>query len=288
MGKMKLSEEEKKGIRIGGGGRSKGLEEPREAQVVAKVLSEKFVPSMAFEQALSRVWCPMKGIGCKDLGENHFLVMFYQASGKRKAMEDGPWMVGRELKDLVIVTEFDASKTLEEHDFTTIPIWIRVLKLPLGMIDKEVGKIIGGEIGVFMDADPGENVAEAGCFLRVKVRINIKKPLRRGIMVFDEVRGIERWCPLQYEFLLEFCYVCGIIGHVDRVCDKRVKGDTSVQFDRSLRIIPDRRKGSAESGSSGAGGRRGLPWSSSTGGGRYRYPEKSNDRKESRGSDALT
>jgi hypothetical protein len=42
--------------------------------------------------------------------------------GKRKAMEDGPWMVGRELRDLVVAMEYDASKTLEEIEFISIPI----------------------------------------------------------------------------------------------------------------------------------------------------------------------
>lgn len=68
------------------------------------------------------MWCPIKGIGCKDVGESHFLVTFYQASRKKKAMEEGPWMVGRDLEELVVVAEFEASKTLEEIAFTSIPI----------------------------------------------------------------------------------------------------------------------------------------------------------------------
>lgn len=101
MGKMKLSEVEKKGVRIGGRGRMMGVEGLKVPQAVIKVLSE--VPLGAIELSLGRVWCPLKGIACKDLGENHFLVTFFQESGKKKAMEDGPWIVGRDLKELVIV-----------------------------------------------------------------------------------------------------------------------------------------------------------------------------------------
>lgn len=274
-------------MRIGGGGSSSSEKEgPKEVQAVVKVLSEKFVPSGAIEQSLGWVWCPLKGIGCKDLGDNHFLVTFYQVSGKKRAMEDGPWMVGRDLKELVIVADFVASKTLEEIDFTSIPIWVRVFKLPLGMINQEAGKIIGDEIGKCMDVDLGDNVADAGCFLRVKVRLDISCPLRRGIMVFDEVNNIERWCPLRYEFLPEFCYVCGVIGHVDKVCEKRKEGDTNLQYDRSLRFIPERRKGSTEMGSSGSGGRRTPFWSFSGGGGRQHFSNNNRDRWDNRRSDA--
>lgn len=196
---------------------------------MAKVLSKKFVQAAAVKQSLGRVWCLIKGIGCKDLGENHFLVTFFQASGKKKALEDGPWMVDRDLKELMVVLDFDASKTLEEIEFTSIPIWVRVFKFPLGMINEEAGKIIGDEVGKFMGVDRGDNVSNAGCFLRVKVRLDITQPLRRGIKVFDEICKIERWCPMQYEFLLEFCYVCGVIGHVDKMCEKKKEVETDLQ-----------------------------------------------------------
>lgn len=26
------------------------------------------------------------------------------------------------------------------------------------------------------------------------------------------------WCPIVYEFLPDFCYTCGIIGHTDKAC----------------------------------------------------------------------
>lgn len=109
--------------------------------------------------------------------------------------------------------------------------------LPLGIIDKEVGKLLEGEIGKFMDVDVGENVAEAGCFLRGGGSNDIKKPLMRRL---DEGKGIESWCPLCYEFV---CYVCGLIGHVDKVC-KKVEGsyvcsltDLSEYFQREGREL---------------------------------------------------
>jgi hypothetical protein len=284
LGRMRLSEAEKKSVRIGPGGGSRACEGLKVEQAVVKVLSEKRIPGFAIEQALGRVWCPLKGIDSKDLGENHFLITFHQASGKRRALEDGPWMVGRDLRDLVIVADYDASKTLQEMEFNSIPIWVRVLKLPLGFIDKEVGRVIGAEIGKVLDVDLGDNIADAGCFVRVKVRIDIRKPLMRGVSVFDEVKAVDRWCPLQYEFLPDFCYVCGVIGHVDKVFDKKMEGEMSKQFDRSLRLIPERRKGSVEMGSFETGGRRQLAWNSS-GGGRTRFVGGEQGFLGSKGSD---
>ena len=124
MGKLRLSEEERGGVKIGSGG-------SRHSRV-----AEKLVSPETLERTLGRVWCPIKGVLCKDLGENHFLFTFLQASGKRRALEDGPWMIS---KDLVVMVDFDESKTLDEMEFIYIPIWVRVSNLPFGMMDKETG-----------------------------------------------------------------------------------------------------------------------------------------------------
>lgn len=109
-------------------GIGRGTSVGRDPQAVGKVTMEKPVHAEALEAVSGRVWCPLKGIECKELGENHFLFTFHQVSGKRKAMEDRPWMFG---KDLNILANFDGAKTFDEIAFTSILIWVRVSKLPL-------------------------------------------------------------------------------------------------------------------------------------------------------------
>jgi hypothetical protein len=170
MGKLRLSEEERGGVKIGGGGsRRSHLAEP---QVVGKILVEKLVSIETLERTLEHVWCPIKGVLCKDLGENHFLFTFLQASGKRRALEDGLWMIS---KDPVIMEDFDESKTLDEMEFIHIQIWVRVSNLPFGMMDKETGATLGEKIGVFKNVDMGEDGTAVGRVLRIKVLINIRK-----------------------------------------------------------------------------------------------------------------
>ena len=65
------------------------------------------------------IWCPARGISCKDLGDNVFLISFNQASGLRRALDDGPWMIS---KELLVVTEFDEAKSVDEFDFSVVPI----------------------------------------------------------------------------------------------------------------------------------------------------------------------
>jgi hypothetical protein len=60
-------------------------------------------------------------------------LFFNQALGKRKALEEGPWMIPNEL---LVVADFDGSKSLDELNFSFISIWIRVSRLPLKRIGR--------------------------------------------------------------------------------------------------------------------------------------------------------
>lgn len=240
MKNLQLSAAEKKGIMIGGSRREeKG---PSTPQAIGKLLSEKPAPPEALIQSVGKIWCPIRGVDCKDLGENHFLFSFHQAAGKRKALEEGPWMLSNEL---LVMADFNGSKTLEEIEFSYIPIWVRVTNLPLGLLSKETGELLGDEIGEFMEADVGEDRMATGRFLRVKIRLDIRKPLMCGVTVKTKEEGPDRWCPVVYEHLPDFCYVCGVIGHTDRVClTKLKKGETETpQFGSELRFRPTRRRG---------------------------------------------
>lgn len=132
-------------------------------QAVGKVLTERAIRAEALESVLGRIWCPRGGVECKNLGSNPFLFTFSHASGKRRALEEGPWMLSR---DLVVMVDFDGKKTVQEMSFFFIPIWIRVLKMPLGMMNACYGKAIGDEVGDFLEMDKEEDGSAVGEFLR--------------------------------------------------------------------------------------------------------------------------
>lgn len=57
-----------------------------------------------------------------------------------------------------------------------------------------------------MDVDFEDDGMAAGRFLRVKVRLDVRKPLMRGIMadLWENVGG--RWCPVSYVLLYLWSY----------------------------------------------------------------------------------
>jgi len=258
MEKMKLSDAEKKGIRVKAGG--EGVAKTVGVQAIGKVLADRPVHTEALEQTLGKVWCPLHGIGCKDLGSNHFLFTYNQPSGKKRAIDDGPWLFG---KDLIVVVDFDGRKRLEDIMFNNIPIWIRVSGIPLGMMNKETGEMIGNEVGVFVDMDLEEDGSAVGQYLRIKVRLNITKPLMRGVSLVVEEGENLLWCPMVYEYLPDFCFICGVIGHIDKTCAQRGEGDNVPQFSRKLRFMPEKKRWEEGFNGGGSYSRRSGSWRSS-------------------------
>ncbi|KAK1645023.1 hypothetical protein QYE76_062828 [Lolium multiflorum] len=148
MGRLKLSAEEKKGVKIGwASGDQLGMIEP---QAIGRLLSEKPAFAEGLSGALGRAWCPLKGIHCKAVGENIFLFTFYQPSGKRKALEEGPWMFDN---DLLVMEDFDVNKSVDEYKFESFPIWVRIFNLPLGRMNRKTGEEMGEVIGEYIDVE---------------------------------------------------------------------------------------------------------------------------------------
>ena len=115
-----------------------------------------------------------------------------------------------------------------------------------------------------MEMDGLEDGMAVGKFLRVKVRMNILKPIMRGTLVEVDDNGRMIWCNFEYEFLPDFCYVCGMVGHLEKECDVRLKKGEEAQYGKWLRWMPPRRNIFSGNSSWGdRGGKRNYNFTSS-------------------------
>ncbi|KAE8794127.1 hypothetical protein D1007_31188 [Hordeum vulgare] len=178
---LKLSAAERRGLKIGETEKGKAcvgaLDDP---QAVGKLFSEKPVHAGVVGQTLGRIWCPIKGLGCKELEANVFLFTFRQAAGWRGALEEGPWWFD---KELLVMEEFDSDKKVDEYEFKLIPMWIRVFRLPLGQMNRATGERIRADFHELVDVDVGPDGKAVGKYVRVKVKLNITEPLMRGFVL---------------------------------------------------------------------------------------------------------
>jgi hypothetical protein len=136
-------------------------------------------------------------------------------------------------------------------------------------MSRENGELIGDEVGEFLEVEVGEDGMAVGEFLRIRVRIDIGKPLMRGKMLEMGENMLPKWCPFEYEFLPDFCYTCGRIGHCERACAIKLKRGEQPQYGKWLKAAINRgglaksgvRSGEGRSFGGSGFGRRGSSYS---------------------------
>nr|TKW03308.1 hypothetical protein SEVIR_7G015800v2 [Setaria viridis] len=123
---------------------------------------------------------------------------------KSRALEGSPWMVDEKLKP-------------SEFSFEHMAIWVHILNLLFGWMNGKRGCRVADLIGKTIKLDVDANDKESGPFLRVRVDIEINRPLRPGVMLQTKKDGAPEWFHIQFEKLPFYYFSCGLIGHSELV-----------------------------------------------------------------------
>ncbi|GLT72800.1 hypothetical protein SLA2020_447040 [Shorea laevis] len=123
-------------------------------------------------------------------------------------------------------------------EFEKVAFWVRMYNLPLACMGTDIGFKIGSSVGMVEEVDTNEDGVGWGEYLRVRIILDITKPLARGRIL--KLQGNPVWIAFQYEKIPKFCFRCGIIRHGAEGClrsrDRRFQGeDPAAQFGAWLR-----------------------------------------------------
>lgn len=94
-----------------------------------------------------------------------------------------------------------------------------MLNLPLACMNSKIRTMIGSSVGHVEEVDMDEDGVGWGKFFKVKIRVDLTKPLMRGKPL--KVQGVSMWIDFQYEWLPRFCFSCGVVQHGPVGCTKR-------------------------------------------------------------------
>jgi hypothetical protein len=214
MGDLLLTDKEATGLVIKDVA-SAAVPRPRWA-AVGKVCSPRKLVIGALERAMQRAWGLHGSAHFKEIGDNRFVVRFTSEGDWKHAMKNGPWQFDF---NVILLKEYDGSIRPSDITFDSLDIWVRVLDLPMDMMNSVYGELIGGWIGRYIHTDVDEDGIAWGKDLRIRVAVRVDQPLVRGVPLKSSAEDEDsNWFDLKYEKVLHFCFDCGSLVHSDEGC----------------------------------------------------------------------
>jgi hypothetical protein len=183
---------------------------------VAKLVADRMMSMETIKTTLWRWGKLQESPNFKVLGENLFLIEFFSMQDKKRILDSRPWVIEG---SLLLVEDFDGSTAPTSYTFDKAAFWVRMINLPLGCMGQAIGRRIGETVGVVEIVDTDAKRVGWGEFLRVKILLDLAKPLPRGRKI--NIMGKTEWITFKYERLPKFCFYCGVICHGKTGCSRK-------------------------------------------------------------------
>ncbi|KAL5836692.1 hypothetical protein ACOSQ3_013861 [Xanthoceras sorbifolium] len=210
---LSLSEEDGPVLDIAGDVQADGIRSIEHC-LVGKILSRRKVNREAFRGTIEQIWGTVGRIEIEMVGDNVFVFHFQSLEDKAMVWSRGLWHFD---KNLIVLEKPVGPGEISQLRFQFSELWIHIYNIPLACMNCKVARLIAEEVGTIVKF-PMDSKDLWGKFLRIKVRIDITKPLKRGIRMRLENFETMITALIKYERLPDFCYGCGFIGHAVREC----------------------------------------------------------------------
>lgn len=220
--RFSLMEEEKEGFFTLETDEIKEIEGQLEHNLVGKLLSNRFISKMAIKNAMMGAWKTRGDFNVEILSKNIFSFKFENTEDKKWILNNGPWLFD---KSLLVLESPTTSYRVTDMEFKKVDLWLRIINLPMGFRNELIARKIGDKLGTFLEWDKDKSNNSWGNSIRVRVKIDISKPLRRGFMFKIKESSEECWISIRYERLPDLCFYCGRIGHTEKECTEMKNGD---------------------------------------------------------------
>ncbi|KAL4298162.1 hypothetical protein GQ457_12G031030 [Hibiscus cannabinus] len=210
-------------------------EEDTKWWLVGSVISLKPVQGDCVARVFRLVWKTKNVSEITELRQNFYLIKPTSAEAHSMIINRRPWVLD---DDLFSIVSYNPAWRVTDFEFTRMVIWVRVFQLPLRAMNSEMGLRLGGCIGRAVAIDHRVEGGNLGDFLRIRVEVDITKPLRRFVLLGNGKGKKPSPCPLRYERLPNFCFFCGLVGHLLLSCPTKpaTLDDKKLQYGEWLQV----------------------------------------------------
>ena len=181
-------------------------------RLAGKFLTKRIINAKAIARTFKPLWKPAGELKIRDVGRNVLVFEFEDAIDLERVLEFEPWSYD---KSLVIFQKTKSVESAPSLEFSVISFWVQLHNVPETSLNQETGEVVGNTIGTTIRVADPEDDGEGREFLRIRVAMNITKPLPRCCKLRSEGKHIG-WALLKFERLPNFCYWCGRVDHVEK------------------------------------------------------------------------
>lgn len=188
--------------------------------------------------------------------DGYFLLRFKSHDDMEVVVMKGPYTI-RSMP--VVLKEWRPDFSLKQDMLRTIPIWIKLPKLPLYLWGERSLNKIGSAIGTPMVTDECTTHKLRVSYARMLVEVDITRKLVEEIAIKDK-DGRKMMQPIEYEWRPKFCDKCQKIGHQCGNGVKKKKWQPKPQQERKHEIPVEVSTPRKETTTSKANGDEGKTW----------------------------
>ncbi|XP_060965472.1 uncharacterized protein LOC133034398 [Cannabis sativa] len=211
---FQIEEEDLSELTVGHEGEEEGIDD--RWCLVGRFLSHRVIDFDKMQNILASLWQPGMGMFVKKLEENRFLFQFYHEVDIQRVINGSPWTFDRMQ---LIIQRLPVGGDPNLIQLNHLDIWVQIHDVKPDCMKEATVRGIGNTMGKFVENDPKNFIGVWRDYLRVRVTLDIRKPLRRRLKLTHE-NGSWFWVHFKYERVPTFCFICGVMGHSDKFCSK--------------------------------------------------------------------
>ncbi|XP_030964759.1 uncharacterized protein LOC115986035 [Quercus lobata] len=141
----------------------------------SKFYTKRVLNTEAIARNFTHLWRLRNGFKIKDVGDHIVLFIFDSKLEADRVVDSQPWSFD---KHLLAIQRYEKQMPIRELCFDHIPFWVQVYDIPIKFINRSVSEGICLGIGEVYTIE--NSAMEGGDFMRIRVIIDISKPLCQG------------------------------------------------------------------------------------------------------------
>lgn len=164
-------------------------------------------------RAMTAKWGLSESPIVQPMGDRLFLFRLPDEEAVRRVLDDGPWIVGRQM---LFLQRWTIDYTPARHMLTKMPVWLRLPRFPIGLWNRKNLIATASLAGEPLEFDRSTLSQDRIMCARIKVLVDLSAPLVRGTSIGHG--GVSVWQPFLYEHFPVICTSCGLVGHAATKC----------------------------------------------------------------------